>query len=647
MKKISVILFAILYCIAIEAQVEMNIDIRHRGTALSPYQYGIFYEEINHAGEGGLYAEMVQNRSFESSQKAEISSWQPINVGSATSRIDTTSQSLMNSSQRRALRMVVSGISGRGVAGVANSGFWGMNIIKDSVYHGFFWIRMSEGSADKEFIVQLQNENGTKILGNAKIMGYMDNKWHKYSFDIKAIDSDKKGRLALLTNKNGIYYIDMVSLFPSTFHNRQNGLRKDLAQLLADLHPTFMRFPGGCYVEGVKSYDEAFQWKRTLGNVEKRTGHFNRNWGYYVTDGLGFDEFLQFCEDIGASPMFVVNVGLGHEYQIPVDNLDSLVQDALDAIEYANGDSSTYWGRLRIANGHTAPFNLKFIEIGNENYQADAKIHSQQYAERYYRFFKAIKEKYPYIMTIGNVDAWGHDNPIWLNLYPVEMVDEHYYRSYTWMRNNYTKYDNRMRNFLIYNGEYAANGEGKGLANMNSALSEAIYMLGMEKNSDICRMASFAPSFVNENDCRWKYDMIHFNSSNIFVTPSYYVQKMIFCNVGKQNLKWTETGNIISTTDTLHNKELTDKRLVYQAVSVDDESKMMYVKIVNPNSINATVRLNLIGMTASYTTVIRLQGKSGSEENTMINPYNIMPSEESPVDDLQVLSIPAYSLNIY
>ena len=340
-------------------------------------------------------------------------------------------------------------------------------------------------------VAQLISTDGQTIYGETTIEGEVPvGQWTKLTATIRATESVKRGRFALLTSNNGQLMVDVVSLFPYTWRGRKNGMRPDLAQLLADLHPSFLRFPGGCYVEGTDALENAFQWKKTIGPIELRNGHQNVNWGYRSSDGLGFDEYLQLCEDLGAAPMFVVNVGLGHGYTVPLADVDTLVQNTLDAIEYANGDASTTWGRRRIANGHAAPYNLRFIEIGNENYQANASQQSQQYAERYNKFYTAIKKKYPDIITIGNVEAWGTDNPSWRNKYPVELVDEHYYRSYTWMINNYRKYDSYSREIGIYNGEYAANESGTygQYGNMNSALGEAVYMLGMERNSDVCRI---------------------------------------------------------------------------------------------------------------------------------------------------------------
>ncbi len=526
------------------AQVAMNIDATSRGPLTSPYQYGLFFEEINHAGDGGLYAELVKNRSFDEG----LQGW--ISMGGVD--MSLTDKQLLNDAQSAALKVTVAKSSKAPQKGIRNEGYWGMGIVADSTYHLSLWVK-GDKVFSNQITARLVGSDGTTSIGETTLTGTVNpDKWTKVTAAIRATATDPKGQLALLFNKSGVIYVDNVSLFPYTWRNRPNGMRPDLAQRLYETHPTFLRFPGGCYVEGEDTYDNAFQWKKTIGPVETRPGHLNRNWRYYSTDGLGYDEYLQLCEDLGAAPLFVVNVGLGHGYTFSLDETKALVQDALDAIEYANGDATTTWGARRIANGHPEPYHLKFIEIGNENYQSGRGQQSEQYAERYNMFYTAIKEKYPDIITIGNVESWGTDNPSWRNYYPVELVDEHYYRSFSWMRDNYRKYDNYSRDVLVYNGEYAANQQGTfgRYGTISSALGEAIYMLGMERNSDVCRMASFAPIFMHENDPRWNYDMIHYNAASHFVTPSYYVQQLMAANVGHQNLKWTETGNVRTSSKT-------------------------------------------------------------------------------------------------
>jgi alpha-L-arabinofuranosidase len=559
---------------AAKAQVTMTIDATQRGPLIGDHHYGLFFEEINHAGEGGLYAELVRNRNFAEG----LEGW----TAYGDAELSLIDGQLLNDAQKNALDINAVGATASNMKGVANGGFWGMNIVKDSTYNLSFYAK-GNTSYKNNVLVRLLSNDGKTVLGEAKAKGTITpNAWNKMTATIKATGSDKKGQLLLLTGISGHLYVDVVSLFPYTWKNRKNGLRPDLAQLLADTKPSFLRFPGGCYVEGSGSYDDTYQWKKTIGPIEQRPGHFNRNWGYWSSDGLGFDEYLQMCEDLGAAPLFVVNIGLGHGFTFTLEETETLVQDALDAIEYANGDASTTWGAKRIANGHAEPYNLKFIEIGNENYQADANSQSQNYAERYYMFYKAIKEKYPEVVTIGNVEAWGTDNPTWRNEYPVEIVDEHYYRSHSWMRSNYNKYDVYPRGIKIYNGEYAANSSGTygKYGNMNSALGEAVYMMGMERNSDVCVMASFAPIFTHEENPLWPYDMIHFNSSNNFVTPSYYVQQMMNLNLGKQNLLWTESGNKVvkSSTEVQVGLGTWSTQVVYDDVEVTDFQGNVIVK---------------------------------------------------------------------
>ena len=537
------LLYSSLLCgsLSATAQVSMVVDAQKRGPMVSPFQYGLFFEEINHAGDGGLYAELIRNRSFEDNSTTP-EYWSAVKGTLQTVSLSLNKTSLLNGAQGASLRMVVTGASETKKAGVYNSGFWGMKFTTDSIYHLTVWVKGAESLSGKIY-GQLQKADGSAASEEVQLSGDLKtNTWVKLTAQIKATADCADGRFALLMGVSGTIYVDVVSLMPYTWKGRQNGLRSDLAQLLYETKPTFLRFPGGCYVEGQDNYDNAFQWKKTLGPIEQRPGHWNNNWKYRSSDGLGYDEYLQLCEDLNAAPMFVVNVGLGHGFTIPFEQVDTLVQNTLDAIEYANGDETTEWGRKRIANGHAEPYGLKFIEIGNENGQPEART---EYSRRYAKFYEAIHANYPDIVIIGNVEAWGTDDPAWVLDSPVDLVDEHYYRSYSWMRNNYNKYDRYNRTIGVYNGEYAANAAGTygTYGNMNSALGEAIYMLGMEKNSDVCKLASFAPIFTHEKDPLWAYDMIHFNAAKNFCTPSYYVQKLLGNNLGTQNLQWTESGN--------------------------------------------------------------------------------------------------------
>lgn len=541
--KIRQFMLAGLVCAALgaTAQVVINIDAGQRGPVISPTHYGIFYEDINHAADGGLYAELIRNRSFEDdadSQPGSISNWRV--VGGA--QMALVSDGLLNDVQHNALKVTV----GNAGDGVLNEGFWGMNAVEGRKYRLSFWAK-SDRKYKGTLTARLRSADGRQ-LGQTDVKVSLSGKWKKYTAEITATGSDPKAEFTLTADKPGEFCLDVVSLFPPTYKNRENGMRPDLAQMLADMNPTFMRFPGGCFVEGQESPDNAFRWKRTVGPIEQREGHRNVNWGYRTTDGIGYHEYLQLAEDLGAKPLYVVNVGIWHGGCTPYDRIDEWIDECLDALEYANGDLTTRYGRMRAANGHPEPFNLEYIEIGNENYNFNMDDNSDQsdhYPERYIQFYNAIKARYPNVHCIGNVESWATDYPSWRNDYPVEIVDEHYYRNPKWFADRFDKYDSYDRAaHKVYVGEYAVTSNFGEIGNLNAALGEAVYMMGMENNSDVVVMNSYAPIFVNENDARWRPDMIRFNSARSMGTPSYYIQQMFANNIGTQVVKTDWTYNL-------------------------------------------------------------------------------------------------------
>ncbi|MCR5132244.1 MAG: carbohydrate binding domain-containing protein [Prevotella sp.] len=521
-----------------QGEVVFDFSTSQRGPVIGPLHYGIFYEEINHAGDGGIYAELVRNGSMEESTSNPNYWW---TVGNATFSVST--QNLLNGAQKGAMRLNMTAAGD----GTRNSGYWGINIVKGQTYKASFWVR-TVNNWEGDLTLTLENEAG-KDLGNTVVHVSDAAEWTKFTAELTATGNESIGWFALRGSQRGTIYLDCVSLFPPTFKDRENGMRRDLAEKLAALHPRFMRFPGGCYVEG----GNRFQWKNTVGPVEERLGLYNSHWGYPVSNGMGFHEFLQLAEDLGAEPLFVVNVGLGHGWYQDYQHIQGFIEEALDALEYCNGGTNTYWGAKRAAAGHPEPFNLRLLEIGNENYNFHADTNEDQsdhYAERYKQFYDAIKAKYPDVICIGNVESWGTDNPTWRNAYEVEMVDEHYYRSPDWFAGNYHKYDNFSRtSHKIYNGEYAVTSDFGTNGTLKAALGEAIYMAGMERNSDVCVMASYAPIFMNENEAQWRPDMLHYNSEKSFGTPSYWTQQMMASKVGHQNLTWKESGNTVSMAD--------------------------------------------------------------------------------------------------
>ena len=523
------------------AQVTLDIDAGRRGPAIGERHYGLFFEEINHAGDGGLYAELIHNRSFEDNAANPDKWWA---VGEAD--MSVTTEGLLNAAQGHALRLQMHEPGD----GVRNEGFWGINVVEERVYKLSFWIR-GEGTYKGTLTASLQSENGTR-LGSTEIPVDINGEWTKLEAEITATGDDSKGWFVLTGDTPGTVVLDVVSLFPPTWKGRANGCRPDLAEMLAAMKPGFVRFPGGCYVEGVwgGGSTNRFEWKKTIGPIEERPGHMNQNWGYRVTDGMGFHEMLQLTEDLGAEPLFVVNMGMGHGWAEDYRQIDEYIQEALDAIEYCNGDAqTTKWGAERAKNGHPEPFNLRLIEIGNENYNFSSENNRDQsdhYAERYIQFFEAIREKYPEVTIIGNVEAWGTDDPSWRNPYPVDVVDEHYYRNPSWFEGKYNKYDIYSRSaHKIYVGEYAVTQDFGVQGHLEAALGEAVFMLGMENNSDVCVMNSYAPIFANVNNYNWRPDMIQFDSRTSYGTPSYYVQQLFPNNVGKENVEWTEEGNLV------------------------------------------------------------------------------------------------------
>lgn len=518
------------------AQVNITIDVNDHGCNISPTHYGIFFEDINHAADGGLYAELIRNRSFEENNSMP-QAWDKV----GGSIISLTKEGLLNDKQGHALKVEV----GKANGGVQNEGFWGIHAVNGTQYRLSFWVRVQEGKPGALHAALVDGEG--KRLAETKITDKLGKKWQKVEATMVAHADDPKAHFELTAENPCKFVLDVVSLFPPTFKNRPNGCRPQLAQMLADMHPKFMRFPGGCYVEGQEAPENAFRWERTVGPIEQRPGHYDANWRYWTTDGLGFHEFLQLAEDLGAKPLYVVNVGIWHGGFTPVEELDGWIQECMDALEYANGPVTSKYGKMRAENGHPEPFNIEYLEIGNEN----ANFHfdnnsdqSERYFERYRKFYDAVKATYPNIKCIGNVESWGTDRPSWRSKEPVDMLDEHYYRNPSWFADAYHKYDNYDRKGpRIYVGEYAVTSQYGKVGNMNAALGEAVYMLGMENNSEVVVMNSYAPIFVNENASNWPTDMIHFNSSEAFGTPSYWVQQLFPTHVGNrlvnQKMEWS------------------------------------------------------------------------------------------------------------
>lgn len=454
MKRLSIFLTAsLLSAASLSAQVNIDIDASNQGVKVSNMLNGIFFEDINHAADGGLYAELIRNRSFEDNDSVP-ESWSAFETAGASAQLRLVTSKLLNNKQGRALEVKIQATP-RALAGISNNGYWGINAVQGRTYQLTFW---AKGKLKGELKAALMDKNGVETFAETRITSKLSGKWTKYTATLVSNNSNANASLFLLCNGKGTITFDVVSLFPPTFKNRENGCRPELAQLLYNMQPRFMRFPGGCFVEGLGSADNAFRWERTVGPIEQRPGHWNRNWGYRTTDGMGFDEFLQLSEDIGAKPLYVVNVGLWHGGMTPLDSIQPWIDECMNALEYANGDITTKYGKMRAQNGHPSPYNIEYLEIGNENNQPeqDMKSQSDHYYDRFRMFKEAVLAKYPKMHLIGNVAAWGTDDPKWDSNENVELLDEHYYRNPSWFTDNYHKYDFYSRKGpKIYCGEYA------------------------------------------------------------------------------------------------------------------------------------------------------------------------------------------------
>lgn len=530
-----------------EPEATIRIDLARRGADIPASMYGIFFEEINHAGDGGLYAELIQNRGFEDSSVPEgytvkgdrifpptdranhltgarphpdlsfrwnpdpIPAWRFEQLEGSGASAELTREYPLNEASPTALKVT---LPEKGRISLSNCGFWGMNIEKGKGYY----LRMNTSNGNRfegRAILKLVAEDGTELC-NRPLAIDPDRTWCEYTGQLTATGSDPHARFVIELEGTGTLLLDYVSLFPETFRNRINGLRNDIAQTLEALHPAFVRWPGGCIVEGI-DLSNRIEWKKTIGDPKNRPGIYD-TWGYRATMGFGYHEFLQFCEDIGAAGMFVCNAGIGCQGRVGdacrEEDLDAFIQDALDAIDYALGDGTTEWSRKRVENGHPEPFPLQYVEIGNENW-------GPVYEKRYDRFYRAIKAKYPRLTLISTLGLGGqhrHER--------VDMIDPHWYVAPEFFLSSSRLFDQQERGgYAVYVGEYAVNQQVGG-GNLLGALAEAAFLSGMERNSDLVKMASYAPLLENVNDQVWPTNLICFDSHRVMGRSSYHVQKM-------------------------------------------------------------------------------------------------------------------------
>ncbi len=533
---------ALLACQVWAGTASITIDTGKPGPRLNPRMYGIFLEEINHGVDGGLYGELIANRAFENSRPpegcslrdgrwrsrqgwdsgfdaevGEVPRWSLVREGSAEGRMELETTGGLNDNTPYCLRLDVEEPSG-GRIGIANEGFWGIGVMKGEKYDLSLYARGAEGFVGP-LAVTMEGAAGTPCSDTVKFDGVAAS-WKPFKATLTGTKSEPKARLVITAGGKGKVWFDFVSLFPrKTFKNRPNGLRADVAQMIADLKPGFVRFPGGCVVEG-GNIESAYNWKLTVGPVEERPERWNV-WNYRRTHGMGLYEYLQFCEDLSAEPLYVGFAGqscLGRRPEhVPMEKMGWVVANFLDVVEYANGQANSQWGALRAKSGHPATFGLKLIEIGNENARPE-------YEQRYRLIHEALKKKHPEIVAIADYaipDA------------AYDIVDEHFYGSPSWFISQFNHYDRYDRNAPpVYVGEIAVTSpEGGDLkGNLIAALAEGVFLMGMERNGEVVRMVSYAPLLAHVSGRSGWHGMIYFDSTRVFGTVSYYLWKLFGLN---------------------------------------------------------------------------------------------------------------------
>ena len=610
------------------AQTEtITVQVDRPGAKIPSTLFGLFFEDINFAADGGLYPERIKNRSFEFPNP--LMGWKRTDSEGFKGTANIINQTTTETANPRYLHIEAEA-GGKGF-GVSNEGFRGIGVSMDEEYTFSVYARAAK-NAPANLRIELNDEKG-QSLGSAKLSGITAD-WNTYTVNIRPTATNAKGHLTLLADGGAAVDIDLVSLYPKhTFNNRPNGLRADLVQLLKDMKPGFLRFPGGCIVEG-RTLEQRYRWKTTIGDLDDRKLIVNR-WNtefnhrptpdYYQSFGLGFYEYFQLSEDIGAEPLPILNCGMACQFNsgelASMNDIDEYVQDALDLIAFANDPVTTEWGAKRAGLGHPAPFNLKKIGVGNEQW-------GPQYIERYKVFAQILKSKHPEIELIASAGPSPNDdrfNYLWnqMRILKADIIDEHYYMDPKWFRDNVSRYDNYPRTGpKVFAGEFAAQTAGiariENRNNWDGALSEAAFMTGLERNADLVVMASYAPLFGHVDAWQWTPNMIWFDNLRSYATPNYYVQKLFSVNKGTVILPVL-----------LNNSSKNDNDDLFASATFDEPTGEIILKVVNATASPRKVTIDLAGA--------KQPGKTGKSfvltapdlkaENSLDEPMHVAPVE--------------------
>ncbi len=597
--------------------------------AVSPTLYGLMTEEINYSYDGGLYAEMVRNRTFQDHGFGGVAHWSVEHAGSSVASIGVDKTEGPSEALEHSLLLTVTQADAANQAGVRNEGYWGMAVRPNTSYKGSFYAKADGGSTGQGEVgpvtVALVSDGSGKAVATATVPG-LSTEWKKYEFTLRTekVDASAENHLLLTVGHAGKVWLDLVSLFPPTYKDRVNGNRPDLMEMMAGMQPTFLRLPGGNYLEG-DLIDERFDWKNTIGPLVDRPTH-RSPWMYQSSDGMGLLEFLEWTEDLKIQTVLAVYAGysLKGDHIAPGPALRPYVEDALDEIEFATGDTSTKWGEVRAKLGHPAPFPIRYVEIGNEDWFDK----SGSYEGRYAQFYKAIKAKYPQLELIATA-ALKRMKP--------DVLDDHYYKRADEFFADATHYDAADRNGpKIFVGEWATR-EGSPTTNMGAALGDAAWMTGMERNSDLIVMASYAPLFVNVNPggMQWESDLIGYDAMRSYGSPGYYAQAMFAEFLGTEVPASSMTGG--------------GQRLFY-SVTRDAAKGKVFLKLVNAASVAQPVAIEMTGAgtVAKTGTLVSLTGTNDAETNSIGDPRRVVPvkTELRGVGARFSHTVPGYSVEV-
>jgi len=588
--------------VMVQPPATINVNLQKEFAKVSPTLYGLMTEEINYSYDGGLYAELLRNRTFRKGWD-EPAHWFLVQYGTAKASMQLDTATGPSANRQLSLRVTVQRADSSSPAGVKNEGYWGIPVHANTTYKGSFYAKADNEAVGPVRLSIISDDTGKELASVTSPA--LSSEWKQYNVSLRTgkVKASAANHLVLTIAHPATVWFDMVSLFPPTYKDRVNGNRIDLMEKLAAMKPAFLRFPGGNYLEG-DHISERYQWKNTIGPLVDRPTHPSP-WRYHSSDGLGLLEFLEWCEDLHMQPVLAVYAGysMAQEHVNPGPELEPYLQDALDEIEYVSGAVNTKWGAVRARNGHPEPFKLNYVEIGNEDFFDK----SGSYDGRYAQYHKVIKEKYPQLQLIATAPVQS---------IKADVIDDHYYKRADEFYEFVHHYDKVDRNGpKVFVGEWATR-EGTPTPNFGAALGDAAWMTSMERNSDLVVMASYAPLLVNVNPggMQWDTDLIGYDALNSYGSPSYYAQVMFSNHIGTEIVDSTSEGG--------------GPRFFY-SVTHDPAKGVLYLKIVNASSVPQAVEFKITGANQlkSDAKIISLSAQSTAETNTLAEPTRVVPVE--------------------